>query len=71
MAVLFGLFIGIPLFWAMIRTAKFSAPITACVGLAVLSVGITSEKLGLVTYGGGLFLFSSVLFVLGGGMRGR
>lgn len=71
MAILTGVFIVIPLLWVMIRTAKFSAPLTAVLGLAILSVGVASQSGELTKFGGGLFVFSSVLFVLGGGMKDR
>lgn len=71
MAIFLGALVVIPLIWVMIRTAKFSAPIPACLGLTLLAVGVPSQHWGLVKFGGGLFIFSSVLFVLGGGMKGR
>jgi uncharacterized protein YqgC (DUF456 family) len=71
MSIILLLFIGIPVFWVMVKTAKYSAPISALLGLAILSVGVTAQNWGLIKFGGGLFAFSASLFVFGGGMRGR
>lgn len=71
MTILLLLFIGVPIIWLMIKFAKWSAPLNAIVGLAILSVGVTSGSMVALKFGGGLFVTSSVLFVLGGGLKGR
>jgi hypothetical protein len=71
MAIFLGALVVVPLVWVMIRIAKFSAPITACLGLTLLCVGVPSQHWELTKFAAGLFVFSSVLFILGGGMKGR
>lgn len=62
---------GVPLLWLMIKAAKWSAPITGTIGLLVFWSGTVSGGSRAMQFGGGLFVFSVVLFVLGNGMKGR
>jgi hypothetical protein len=71
MTILLAALIIVPLIWLMVKLAKWSAPVTALIGLAIVSVGVTAQNFGLMKFGGGLFAFSAILFILGGGMRDR
>lgn len=69
--LILGAFIVVPIVWIALKVAPWSAPITALVGLVITWAGCNTRADSAALFGGGLFLFSSVLFVLGGGMRGR
>jgi xanthosine utilization system XapX-like protein len=71
MTILLAALIIVPLIWLMVKLAKWSAPVTALIGLAIVSVGVTAQNFGLMKFGSGLFAFSAILFILGGGMRDR
>ena len=71
MSIIVAAFLIVPLVWLMIRAAKWSAPVSGLLGLAILSVGVTAQNTTLMKFGCGLFVFSAILFVLGGGMKGR
>lgn len=57
--------------WVAVRLAPWSAPISGCVGLLVALLGVFGGSLRVMGFGAGLFVFSAVLFVLGGGMENR
>jgi hypothetical protein len=64
-------FIVIPLVWVSLKFAPWAAPLSGVLGLAV---GVVSTSLGFyegMKWGFGLFGFSMIVFLLGGGMRGR
>ena len=69
--IILSLFIVVPLGWIALKLAPWSAPITGLIGLVVGWAGCTAHSDNTSLFGGGLFLFSAILFVLGGGMRGR
>ena len=69
--ILVAILFGVPFLWLLLRVSKWSAPVAGVIGLAILSVGVTSQSVSALKFGAGLFVFSSVLFVLGGGMKGR
>lgn len=71
MLIALVILLGVPLFWLMVKLAKWSAPIAALFVLAVLSVGATSEKWWLVKFGAITLAFAATLFVLGDGMKDR
>ena len=70
-SILLAALFVVPLIWLMIHAAKWSAPVTALLAVAIMSVGTTAMNMTVLKFGGGLFVFSSVLFILGGGMKGR
>ena len=64
-------FIIIPLTWIALKFAPWSAPLAGVLGLGVGVVStLTGYPLGM-QWGFGLFGFSSIVFLLGGGMAGR
>lgn len=63
-------FIVVPLIWIFMKIAPWAAPVTALIGLVIAFVGLYTS-LEVAGFGLGLFIFSSVLFVSGGGMDGR
>lgn len=69
--IIIGLFILVPVIWIAVKLAPWSAPITGLLGLVIAWAGMNAGSGMASLFGGGLFLFSAVMFFLGGGMRGR
>ena len=61
----------VPVGWVLLAMARWSAPVSAAVGLLILWGAAYLDWDRGMAYGGGLFLFSTLLFVVGGGLRGR
>ena len=57
--------------WVLLKMARWSAPVSAAVGFLIAWCGAYLESFRAFGFGGGLLFFSIVLFVIGGGMRGR
>jgi hypothetical protein len=55
--------------WLMVQLAKWSAPLSGVAGLALGVTGVYVALPGLMSWGFGLFGFSALLFVFGGGMK--
>jgi len=55
--------------WLMVQLAKWSAPLSGVAGLALGVTGVYVGHPGLMGWGFGLFGFSALLFVIGGGTR--
>lgn len=60
----------IPFGWLLLRMARFSAPVSAAVGFLIVFVAVYVGSPRALGFGIGLFSFSTLLFVLGGGARG-
>lgn len=63
-------FVGIPFVWVLLKMSRWSAPLSGVVGLFMLTLGAYAPASGLMAFGGGLFLFSAAMFVLGSGRGG-
>ena len=71
LGILLALFIGVPVLYALYRLLPWSAPVAGSVGFLFY---VASFEIGFgrgMRFFGGLFAFSLVLFVIGGGLRGR
>lgn len=60
----------IPVGWLLLRMARFSAPVSAAVGVLIVFVAVHVGSLRALGFGVGLFAFSTLLFVIGGGAHG-
>lgn len=64
-------FIIIPLTWVALKFAPWAAPLSGVLGLGVGTLSVFAEYPLGMQWGFGLFGFSALLFLLGGGMAGR
>jgi hypothetical protein len=71
MLYILAAFFIIPLTWIALKFAPWAAPLSGVLGLIVGTVSVFVESSHGMQWGFGLFGFSSLLFVLGGGMAGR
>lgn len=65
-----AIFAVVTLGWVMLRMSRWSAPLSGTVGLVLAVLGAYANAASLMAFGGGLFLFSTLLFVLGSGRAG-
>ena len=61
----------VPIGWVLLAMARWSAPVSAAVGILICWGAACMGWYRAMGFGGGLFLFSTLLFVVCGGMRGR
>ena len=66
-----AVFIGITICWLLLKMARWSAPLSGSVGFLMFMASLYGGSYRGMGFGGGLFAFSLLLFVLGGGMEGR
>lgn len=62
---------GITFCWLLLKMARWSAPLSGLVGLLIWWGALYLGSFRAEWFGAGLFGFSMLLFLLGGGMRGR
>ena len=74
MLIFFGTlaaFIGTTICWLLLKMAPWSAPVSGLVGFLIFMGSLHADSYRGMGFGGGLFAFSALLFVLGGGLEGR
>lgn len=64
-------FLGTFVLWILLKIAPWSAPLSAMAGFGLFVLGAYTNNSRMMGFGAGLFAFSVIVFVAGGGMNGR
>lgn len=69
--IIFVSCMAVPVTWIILKFAPWSMPLPFICGAVAVFFGVQLHSDTVLAFGAGMCVFSTVLFVLGNGMKGR